>query len=72
MVDRGERRGGGACLETGGQLMSKHEAVQLVGAVGHEVAFVTYPTAWQAQGRQANEQYAELTIEDMPSVCHNI
>ena len=54
VVDRGERWGGGrACLETGGQLTSKHEAVQLVGAVGHEVAFVTYPSAWQAQGRQS-------------------
>lgn len=36
---------GRACLEAGSQLTGKHEAIQLVGAVGHEVAFVPNSTA---------------------------
>lgn len=50
MFDKSITKGSCAYLEASGQFPSKHEAIQFVCAVGHEVALVPHPPAYHASG----------------------
>ena len=62
--------GGGACLETSGQLTSKHEAIQLVGAVGHEVALIPYSTALHGMHQHVRQMPAANVTQSRSLKTH--